>query len=180
VPALIAAVVIVGLLCLIDLLLTFGVIRRLREHTELLRDRDHPITMSPVIGLSAGQTPAAFTVATADGTVTGPAGLRLVGFFSAGCSACPERVAPFAGYARSHQLAVDEVLAVILVGDSGEPPSYLNAVAEVAQVSVQPFDCPAAQAFAVAGYPAFCLLDADGAVLSSGFDPAELPAPAMA
>jgi len=31
-----AAVVVVGLLCLTDLLLTFGVIRRLREHTEQL------------------------------------------------------------------------------------------------------------------------------------------------
>jgi len=31
-----AAIVVVGLLCLADLLLTFGVIRRLREHTEQL------------------------------------------------------------------------------------------------------------------------------------------------
>ena len=31
-----AAIVVMGLLCLIDLLLTFGVIRRLREHTEQL------------------------------------------------------------------------------------------------------------------------------------------------
>ena len=35
-PILIAAVVVVGCLCLLDLLLTFGVIRRLREHTSML------------------------------------------------------------------------------------------------------------------------------------------------
>ena len=35
-PILIAAVVVVGGLCLLDLLLTFGVIRRLREHTSML------------------------------------------------------------------------------------------------------------------------------------------------
>ena len=35
-PIVIAAVTIVGVLCVLDLLLTFGVIRRLREHTAML------------------------------------------------------------------------------------------------------------------------------------------------
>jgi len=44
---LVAAIGLVGLLCLADLLLTFGVIRRLREHTEQLaglRGQDAPVT----------------------------------------------------------------------------------------------------------------------------------------
>src|SRR5688500_14198594 len=36
-PILTAAVVLVGILCVIDLLLTFGIIRRLREQNETLR-----------------------------------------------------------------------------------------------------------------------------------------------
>ena len=179
-PAVIAAVATVGLLCLVDLLLTFGVIRRLREHTELLRSQ--PVRAErPVISLTTGQAPELFTLVTSGGTVvTGPGGLRLAGFFSSSCSACPERVAPFIAYARTNRLASDEVLAVLLVGDGDEPPLYANDLARVARVSVQPFDCLVTKAFGVTGYPAFCLLDADGAVVSSGFDPAALPAPAMA
>ena len=33
-----AAVVVVGILCVLDLLLSFGIIRRLREQNEALRD----------------------------------------------------------------------------------------------------------------------------------------------
>lgn len=178
-PAIIAALSVVGLLCLADLLLTFGVIQRLREHTEMLRDRQIPAGR-PVIGLPAGRAPEPFTLVTYDGVaVTGPAGLRLVGFFSASCLVCPERAAPFAAYARSHQLAPDETLAILQVPDGAATPSYLSELVEVARVSVQPHDNPVAKAFAVAGFPAFCLLDTDGAVVSSGYDPAALAAPAM-
>ena len=179
--AIIAAVVVVGLLCLVDLLLTFGVIRRLREHTDLLRNRQTSIPWRPVIGLAEGEAPAPFTVVSAAGaTVTGPAGLRLAGFFSVGCSVCPGQVAPFAEYARAHHLAKDQVLAILLVPDGGEPPPYLHELAEVAQVTVQRPDAMVAQAFKVAGFPAFCLLDANGAMVSSGFGSAELPAPVLA
>ena len=61
----VAAIGLVGLLCLADLLLTFGVIRRLREHTEQLaglRGQD-----APVSGLPYGATPEPFTALTASG-----------------------------------------------------------------------------------------------------------------
>jgi hypothetical protein len=179
VPVLIAAVIVVGILCLLDLLLTFGVIRRLREHTELLQGRlasaQHRVT-----GLAPGQTPEPFAVETADGMpLAGPAGLRMAGFFASWCSVCPERVAPFADYIRANGIPRDSVLAVVLARD-GEAPPYLSQLAEVAQVSVQPDRAPVTAAFAVVGYPAFCLLDASGAVVTSGFDPADLPAPALA
>jgi len=88
-----AAVVVVGLLCLADLLLTFGVIRRLREHTEQLsgfpwsRPSGKPAWPT---GRSRSHLPRS---ASPGERLSGPAGLRVVAFFSAGCSACPERVA---------------------------------------------------------------------------------------
>jgi hypothetical protein len=179
-PVVIGAVIVVGAVCVLDLLLTFGVIRRLREHTELLREHQVP-SSRPVIGLSVGQVPKPFQVVTADGTaLSGPAGLRLAGFFSASCSICPERVAPFIEYVRGNHIARDDVLAVLLVADGNTPPRYLDELAEVARVCVQPDDSWVAMAFSVAGYPAFCLLGDDGVVLSSGYDPAALPAPAVA
>lgn len=177
---LIAAVVIVGLLCLLDLLLTFGVIRRLREHTELLRT-GQLASSGGVVGLPTGQVPKQFTVVAEDGsTITGPAGLRLAGFFSATCPACPGRVAPFTDYIRDNKIARDEVLATLLIAAGTAPPPYLSLLTEVAQVTVQLPDSDVAKAFGVAGYPAFCVLGADGALVATGFDPQTLPAAAMA
>ncbi len=173
-----AAVGVIGALCLLDLLLTFGVIRRLREHTELL-SRGGAVT-PPVVGLAAGEPVAAFSAVTTGGErLPGAGGLRVAGFFSSSCSACPERVSPFVDYLRSHQVAPDSVLSVV-VAPSGEPPPYLDRLAEVSRVCIERVDGEVARAFKVAGFPAFCLLGADGAIVASGYDPAMLPEPVTA
>ena len=172
---LIAAVALVGVLCLLDLLLTFGVIRRLREHTALLSGLAGP---PPVLGLETGKSPGAFSaVATSGEVVTDAARLWMVGFFSSSCSACPERVLPFVEYVSNHRLGRDSVLAVIEGGDD-EPVPYLDQLAEVALVCVEPAGGEVARAFEVNGFPLFFLLDADSVVAVSGYDPSMLPAPA--
>ena len=174
---LIGAVVIVGALCLLDLLLTFGVIRRLREHSEMLA-RSQSGGGGEVIGLTAGKAPEAFTATDGEGApVRGPSGLRVVAFFSTSCSICPKRAPAFIDYVRGHQVGRDEVLAVV-VGQSAEPVPYLADLADVARVSAESLDGPVRRAFAVQGFPAFFALDAGGTVLWSGYDPAALPAPA--
>lgn len=176
-PVLIAAVAIVGALCLIDLLLTFGVVRRLREHTEMITRISVPEV--PVIGLTAGESPAEFSAVTVRGTsVNGPAGLRLAAFFSSSCSMCPERVPPFVQYLAEHQIAPEHALAVVL-GSPDEPPPYLDQLAEVTLACAHGQDSDVAKAFKAVGFPAFCLLDADGAVLATSYDPAMLPEPAV-
>lgn len=168
-----AAVAVVGGLCLLDLLLTFGVVRRLREHTVMLAGQ-----APPLVGLGTGELPAGFSAVTASGeVVTGATRLRVVGFFSSGCAACPERVWPFVEYLGGHHIDRDSVLAVVQVSH-GELPPYLDQIAEVALVCTEPADGQVARAFKVTGFPAFCLLDADGAVAVSGYDPSSLPAPA--
>jgi hypothetical protein len=174
-PFLVAAVIIVGLLCVLDLVLTFGIVRRLREHTELLAGHRRPAE-PPVITLASGQVPTPFAALTTEGReMTGPDGLRLAGFFASWCPTCPGRVAPFIEYVRAHQIRRDQVLAVLLPGDDG-PPAYLGQLAEIAQLSMQDSDSTIIKAFGVSGYPAFCLLGEDGAVVASAFDPAALPA----
>jgi len=173
-----AAIVVVGLLCLTDLLLTFGVIRRLREHTQQLAGfygQDAPVT-----DLADDEVPAPFTaLGTSGEQLTGPAGLRLVAFFSAGCSACPERVPGFLGYLRENRLARDEVL-VVIASSQPEPVSYAEQLAEVAPVCVEPPGGELGTAFKVRGYPAFCLLDAAGSVSAASHEPTALPALAVA
>lgn len=176
-PVLIAAVAIVGFLCALDLLLTFGVIRRLREHTAMLSEPRREAGVPQ--GLSPGERPAEFAAIATDGTrVTGPAGLRVVALLAAWCSACPETVPPFLDYLSGNLIARESVLAVVVDGE-GEPPPYLARLAAVAQVSFEPSDGALSTAFKVDGFPTFVLLDADGAVRASGWDPAELPAPAV-
>jgi hypothetical protein len=175
-PIMIAAVGLAAALCLLDLLLTFGVIRRLREHTTILSALRRPNDLPQ--GLSPGELPAGFSATTMDGEqVNGTAGMRLVAFFAAWCSVCPGTVPPFLDYLRGNGIARDRVLAVLIDGD-GEPPPYLAQLAAVARVSIEPSDGALSAAFKVPAFPTFVLLDADGAVLASGADPAELPAPA--
>jgi hypothetical protein len=169
----IAAVVLVGALGLLNLLLAFGIIRRLREHTSMLVEA-RPRTAA--IGLSPGEVPGAFSaVATDGGVVDNRMALRVVGFFSTSCEICAKRVPSFADYLRTHGIERENVLAVIGAGD--EPPPYLGALAEVARVCVEREDGGIASAFKVGGFPAFCLLDATGAVAGSGSRPAALPEP---
>ena len=170
-----AAVALVGVLGLLDLLLTFGVIRRLREHAELLGPGDGPEV--PVLGVTAGEQPAPFLVTTIEGDlIAGPGGLSMVAFFSTTCPACPERIPPFISYLSDRGIARKSVLAVVL-GPQGEPPAFANALAGAAQVTTasERADDPLARAFKVAGYPAFCLLDDDGTVVATSHDPAGLP-----
>jgi hypothetical protein len=178
-PAVIAAAIIVGILCLLGLLI-FGVIRRPRGHADLPRGRRLPVG-PPVIGLRTGQSPEPFAVVTVDGIVaTASAGLRLAAFFSATCPASPGQVAPFTDYVRANQFDSDSVLVTVLAARDAPLPAYLSQFTGVALVTIEPDGNPVAKAFGVAGYPAFCLLDTDGTVVSSGSDPAGLPIPAMA
>jgi hypothetical protein len=177
-PVVDAAIAVVGVLCVLDMLMTFGAIRRLREHTELLRALSVPDV--PVIGLAIGESPGAFSAVTAGGQpVSNLDGYRLIAFFSTSCSICPERVAPFAHYVAQHRLAQDAVLAVV-VGPVTEPPPYLDQLAEVAQVCVEGHEGELGNTFKVVGFPAFCLLDSGGVVTATNYDPAALPEPVAA
>lgn len=174
-PILITAVVVVGCLCLLDLLLTFGVIRRLREHTSMLTGTG---SEPPPIGLATGGAPGTFSaVATSGEEVSGTAGLEMVAFFSSWCSICPERVPPFVEYLSRHHIGRNSVLAVV-AADSGTTPPYLDRLAAAALVCVEPTGGEIATAFQVKGFPAFFLLDVDGVVAVNGYDPATLPEPA--
>src|ERR1041384_1123039 len=90
-----AAVVLVGILCALDLFLTFAVVRRLREHTtelERLAGMALPGSGGSAPGVLVGRSlpePAA----------VGAGQSRLVGFFDSNCSTCFEHAPEFAAVA---------------------------------------------------------------------------------
>jgi hypothetical protein len=177
-PVLVAAVALTAALCLVNLLLTFGVLGRLREHAKLLGEPRMP---SEVMGLLPGEAPGAFTAVSSTGRqVCNTTGVRVAAFFSTECSVCSERVKPFISYVSTRKISQERVLAVIVA--NGAPnggdltSSYVKQLASVATVCSEQHDGGISAAFKVNGFPAFCLLDDDGLLTASGYDPAMLSA----
>jgi hypothetical protein len=167
----IAAMSLVGILAALNLILTLGVIRRLREHTGQL-NRLSPAEQGPLI-LSPGERPAEFRATTIDGREVTRAGLpspALVGFFSPDCGPCKEWLPRFTEAAAA---STGRTLAVV-VAMSGAADAEVDAevagLRGVADVVVEEPDGPVQQAFLVRGWPAMCRLSETGTVLTSDND----------
>jgi thiol-disulfide isomerase/thioredoxin len=168
----IVAVVVLTLLCLGNLLLTVGVIRRLNEHTAALDDLagEPPGVMRP-----AGETVDGFATIARDGTpvtLESLGGPTLVGFFSPGCGPCHERLPQFV--ARARRTPAGRALGVV-VGAGAEAQDMAAELADVATVVVEDSRGVLSTAFGVKGFPAFALVDADGRIEACSVDPASIP-----
>lgn len=157
---LIAAVVLVGLIGVVNLLLAVGVIKRLREHTELLSAGDR--REQPVIGV--GEEVTGFSTSTTDDQVLDRDCLdarTLIGFFSPTCRPCREKLPDFIEFARSVPGGRDRVVAAVV----GEPDLAEAMVAElspVARVVVEDHNGPLTSAFKVRAYPVAVVVEPDG------------------
>jgi thiol-disulfide isomerase/thioredoxin len=170
----VAALVLVGSVGALNLVLTFGVIKRLREHTALLSGGGP--RRQPRMMIEPGESPAEFDATTRDGVPVARADVTgsLVGFFTSTCGPCLERIPQFASYAEASGLPRDSVLAV-LVGTPEETAGIAEQLGGVARLVVEPTQGPVGTAFSVIGYPAVCLLDDRGWVRSSGADLSTFP-----
>jgi hypothetical protein len=172
---LIAAVIIVGVVAGLDLLLTFGVIRRLREHTELIGSgggRSSAPTM-----LEPGRSIAPFDATTVDGEAISRdelSGTTLIGVFQVGCQPCTEQLPKFVESAATFPGGRAQVLAVVAAPDSTAAAPYVDELTGVATVVQETPGGPLLTALGVTGFPAFAIADGE-MVRSSSLDPAELP-----
>lgn len=174
-PFLVAGVILVGALCLLDLLLTLGVVRRLREHgtqlQSLLARADHAPAehaVPPVAGEGVGD----FLSTTVDGEPVSRdllAGETLVAFFSPSCTTCREQLPEFVEYARDLPGGRSQVLAVV-AGEPDETAEMIKTLTPVARVTVEDFDGELSRAFAVDAFPAHYVVDGSGALLATAPD----------
>lgn len=168
---LVIAVVLVAVLAILNLLFTFGVVRRLREHTTIL-DRLGEGSRAGRNMLGPGRTVAPYAAMAVDGTAVsrdGREGPMLVGFFSLGCRPCTEKRPVFAERAQEHPGGREHVLAVVVGDDAdGDVAPYLHELTPVATVVRQTPADELPVAFGVDAYPAFALVDSSGVVLASG------------
>ncbi|MCX4680166.1 peroxiredoxin family protein [Streptomyces sp. NBC_01433] len=118
------AILAVGALALVNLVLTVGVVRRLREHSDLLERAPVPAVGMPegMSGIAAVGTPIpSFTAGPPDSPVTDRdlADGTLVAFFSPTCAPCRDKLPGFAARYADRPEEARRVLAVV-VGDSGD------------------------------------------------------------
>ena len=115
-----ALLMVVGAVAVLNLLLTVGVIRRLRQHTERLSHLSAPGGAPEPVMLEAGAQVGEFAATTTDGEPVSRdllSGQTLVGVFAPSCSACREQLPNFISKAETFPGGRAQVLAVV----SGEP-----------------------------------------------------------
>jgi thiol-disulfide isomerase/thioredoxin len=159
--------------CLPDLVLTLGVIRRLRRHTELISDLSSG-GRRPYSILAEGKAAGPFeTLATTGEPVSrdGLSGRTLVGAFTPSCSACDERLPAFVDLAKTFPGGRHQVIAVV-VGQEGDAETYRGRLEPVARVVIEPaLTGEIGTALSLESFPAFAVLDESGTVGSSGLEP---------
>jgi thiol-disulfide isomerase/thioredoxin len=167
VPYVVAALVLVGGLALLNLLLTYGLIRRVREQAAMLTALAGGLSAPPdgELGRPVGSRPEPFRAEAVDGTAVDLAWFdrpTLVGFFSPGCGSCAELLPRFAAAAATTRaLAVIEPAPI----DDGD---YRRALAGAATVVAGEPARAVVDAFGVLGFPTACLVDAAGVVTATG------------
>lgn len=185
-PYLTVAVVVVGVVSVLNLLLTVGVIRRLREHTELLSARGAERSFDVI---ATGQRPGEFAVADVDGRPVRNDDLdggTLLGFFTPTCEACKEKLPEFLATAAAFPGGPDKVLAVVAgaLDDNGTPAggegeTLIAELGQVARVVPEPHDGPVSAAFEVVAYPSWVLMEGS-VVRASAVGMDRLPSPTPA
>lgn len=169
-PYLAAAVVVVGLLCLVNLVLTLAVIRRLRAHTTRLAELGPARPPSVLPGTAIGE----FSATALDGGSVSRAffsGTSVVAVFSTECASCHERLPEFTAYLADAR--PERVLAVV-AGDPGEAGQFTDVLG-TATVVVEPMGGPVSRALQVSQFPSFLLVDGDGVVVAADTAPGRLP-----
>ncbi|MFF5437685.1 TlpA family protein disulfide reductase [Streptomyces achromogenes] len=158
--ALTAAVVLLGILCVLNLLLTIGVIKKLREYGPA----------GPVGAPGEGMTPLRpgeelpdFTALAEDGALVGASSLpdgSLIAFLSPGCAPCRRELPELVAYAAADPGRRERTLAVV-VGEPGECEHFVRELGPVARVVVEPKGGPVCAALRVDAFPTTLRVRAD-------------------
>lgn len=131
---LIAALVFVGALCVLNFLLSLGMIKRLREQAEILNRNG---STNPPVAVGMGDEIGEFTALTQDAEPVDSESLRhgdtLVAFFSPTCRPCQEKLPKFVDFAASFPGGREQVLATV-VGEPEAAADMLERLRPVARV----------------------------------------------
>jgi hypothetical protein len=152
---LIAAVVLVGLLCVFDLLLTFAVLRRLREHAaELARlagqTQFTPYDPAVLVGRTLPWTEA-----------DGADRPQLVAFFDVNCDACHEHAPQFADTAGT------QAAMAVVSGAGPRADDLVQVVAGVSSVITAERADSLVKAVGIEAFPTFLRVGPEGTIVAA-------------
>ncbi|GCD96040.1 TlpA family protein disulfide reductase [Embleya hyalina] len=167
-PYVVTLLVLFGVLSVFNLVITAGLVRRLRENGSAGSARSQT---GPIVMRAPGERVAPFRAVTLDGAAISEAvlneGPTLVATFGQGCPECAERLPGFVAYAETFPGGRDRVLAV-MVGNRDDVAEELARLEPVARVVLEGREGTVATALGVTGYPAFAILDEHATVRASG------------
>jgi len=168
-----AAVVVVGAVGLLNLILSLGIIKRLRDQAQ--------VDSAGTGLLAAGNTVSDFVARAVDGRPVSRGSLEIgavVGFFSPTCQPCKEILPAFADYAATAPGGRAQVFAVV-VGEAAQASDLISRLGPVATVLLARPGEPIVTSFAASGFPALYLMGEAGLVAASGHSMEVLPELAM-
>jgi thiol-disulfide isomerase/thioredoxin len=154
------AVVLVAALCLLDLVLTFGVIRRLRATGAAVTLDEDGNELTP----RAGDPVAGFTGTTTEGEPVSRDSVigAVVAFLSPNCKPCKASLPDLL------RVAEAEPVVAVVVGDPADMADMVEKLSPVARVvTEEPFG-PVSTAFAVRSFPTFGKVGPDGTLAAAG------------
>jgi thiol-disulfide isomerase/thioredoxin len=160
-----AAVALTAAICLLNLLLTFGVVRRLREHDLRLAEGG-----PGRLRLAPGSPIGPFAATATDGQPVSSAVLAprtLVGFFSPTCPPCLEQLPLFIDFAAALPGGPEQVLAVVS-GPAQDARPLAGRLEPVARVVLEESGGELAEAFAATAFPSMFVTDDEGRIRVSG------------
>ncbi|MBB4905958.1 TlpA family protein disulfide reductase [Actinophytocola algeriensis] len=177
-----AVVTVVGIVCVLNLLLLLGVIRRLKEHDQAIAKIPHgSMASAPADSMRApGSEVDEFTAVSTDGvpvTRDALAEETMVGFFSVSCAPCAENAPKFAAHAAGVPGGKDSVLAVVVADGDDDPSEMVRTLSDGARVVVEGYDGPVATAFGVTAFPTYAVV-ASGRITATALQFTTLPVPA--
>ncbi|MFC4118147.1 TlpA family protein disulfide reductase [Nonomuraea zeae] len=155
--------IVVGTLCLLNIALTVGVIRRLREHETRMQPPPAPAVSAPV-----GAEVNDFTAVSISGKALSKSDTLLETnflFISADCAPCRDKLPDYLEYLRSARPRTVAVLTPA-EGDDTHFTEMRDALSTVADVVVEPYGEPIWKAFAIVGTPAF-ITSRDGRIAAT-------------
>jgi hypothetical protein len=162
-----AAIAVLTIFCVVNLLLLVGVIRRLRDH-----ESRQGAASAPRLSLPVGSRIAGFaTVSSTGEAVTSDAlGRRTaIGVFSPTCAPCHRQLPDFIEYARRS----GDAFAVVMT-DGGDHREMAARLEPVCPVVIEPQGGPVTAALNVIGTPVMLLVE-DGVVIAAETVVSRLP-----
>ncbi|MFC4857222.1 TlpA family protein disulfide reductase [Actinophytocola glycyrrhizae] len=177
-----ALVVVVGIVGVLNMLLLFGVIRRLKEHDQAIAKFPHgAMASAPADSMRApgSEIDEFAAVSTDDVPVTRAAltGQTMIGFFSVSCAPCVENAPKFAAHAAGVPGGKDSVLAIVVADGDDDPAEMVGVLRDGARVVVEGYDGPMATAFGVTAFPTYAVVES-GRITATALDVTTLPVPA--